>query len=283
MTSQPPTSGPIRKAMPVHAVQVPIAAPRSSPLKTTVIVASAAGVRSAPATPCRRARDDQRRPVRRGRAEDRGDAERDDADQEDPPLPEEVAERAADEDQRAEREQVGVDDPLLEREPAAEVVLDRGQRDVHDRGVDEHDHRPEDAGRRASAACASLRSDADTSRTTGQAGRRLICPATRSRRLEDVPTTCSATTPARCGCSPGGLEQRAGGADLPADAAAHGRQGLVRPPARRAGGDLLRHLGEAAVQARRRRGRVRARDGGQGRARGVPLGLERRARGGASS
>ena len=32
--SQPPTSGPIRKAMPVQAVQAPIAAPRSSPLKS---------------------------------------------------------------------------------------------------------------------------------------------------------------------------------------------------------------------------------------------------------
>ena len=52
MTSQPPATGPTTNAIPVQAVQVPIAAPRSSPLKTTVIVASAAGVSSAPATPC---------------------------------------------------------------------------------------------------------------------------------------------------------------------------------------------------------------------------------------
>src|SRR5207253_5827986 len=52
-TSQPPTSGPITNEIPVHAVQVPIAAPRSSPAKFAVIVASAAGVRSAPETPCR--------------------------------------------------------------------------------------------------------------------------------------------------------------------------------------------------------------------------------------
>jgi hypothetical protein len=51
-TSQPPRSGPMTNEMPVHAVHVPIALPRSSPLKTTVIVARAAGVRSAPATPC---------------------------------------------------------------------------------------------------------------------------------------------------------------------------------------------------------------------------------------
>ena len=56
--------------MPVQAVQAPIAAPRSSPLKSTVIVASAAGVSSAPATPCSGARDDQRVPVPGDRAED---------------------------------------------------------------------------------------------------------------------------------------------------------------------------------------------------------------------
>ena len=52
-TSQPPMSGPITNEIPVHAVHVPIAAPRSSPAKFAVIVASAAGVRSAPETPCR--------------------------------------------------------------------------------------------------------------------------------------------------------------------------------------------------------------------------------------
>ena len=52
VTSQPPTSGPTRKAIPVQAVHVPIAAPRSSPSKSTEIVASDAGVSRAPATPC---------------------------------------------------------------------------------------------------------------------------------------------------------------------------------------------------------------------------------------
>ncbi len=51
VTSQPPASGPTTNAMPVHDVQVPIAAPRSSPLKVDVITASPAGVRSAPVTP----------------------------------------------------------------------------------------------------------------------------------------------------------------------------------------------------------------------------------------
>ena len=53
VTSQPPTSGPITNAMPVHAVHAPIAAPRSSPLKVAAITARPAGVSSAPAMPCR--------------------------------------------------------------------------------------------------------------------------------------------------------------------------------------------------------------------------------------
>ena len=49
--SQPPSSGPMTKEMPLHAVHVPIAAPRSGPENVDVITASDAGVRSAPAMP----------------------------------------------------------------------------------------------------------------------------------------------------------------------------------------------------------------------------------------
>src|SRR5881392_148153 len=49
--SQPPTSGPITVEMPLHAVHVPIAAPRSAPENDEVITASDAGVSKAPATP----------------------------------------------------------------------------------------------------------------------------------------------------------------------------------------------------------------------------------------
>ena len=91
------------------------------------------------------AEDDQRGRVRRRRAQDRGDREERDPDPEDTQLAEDVAERAADEDEGPEREQVGVDDPLLRGEPAAEVVLDRLQRDIDDRPVDERHRRAEDA------------------------------------------------------------------------------------------------------------------------------------------
>ena len=52
VTSQPPASGPMTKAMPVQAVQDPIAAPRASPVNVVAITASPAGVRIAPSAPC---------------------------------------------------------------------------------------------------------------------------------------------------------------------------------------------------------------------------------------
>src|SRR5918992_517243 len=63
-----------------------------------------------------------------------------------PPPPEDVAERSADQDQRAEREQVRLDDPLLLGQAAVEVLADRRECDVDDRAVEEHDARAEDRG-----------------------------------------------------------------------------------------------------------------------------------------
>ena len=51
-TSQPPASGPITNEIPDHAVQLPIAAPRSSGGKVETITANALGVSSAPNIPC---------------------------------------------------------------------------------------------------------------------------------------------------------------------------------------------------------------------------------------
>ena len=142
--SQPPSSGPITVEMPLQAVHVPIAAPRSVPENVDVMSASDAGVKSAPAMPCRprktisvstfgaTAQSTDARPNQR------------DAEPEDPHLAEDVPERPADEDQRAEREQIGVHDPLLGGEPAAQIVLNRRQSDVHDRSVDEDDRGAQD-------------------------------------------------------------------------------------------------------------------------------------------
>ena len=87
-----------------------------------------------------RARRDQRR-LRPGEAgEQRGEREHDEADQEQAPPPEQVGRAPAEQQEAAEDERVRADHPLqvLLREP--EVDLDRGQRDVHDRDVqDDHE------------------------------------------------------------------------------------------------------------------------------------------------
>jgi hypothetical protein len=58
---------------------------------------------------------------------------------EDAALADQVAEAAGQEQQSTEGDHVGVDDPGQVALAEAEVVLDRGERDVHDRDV-EHDH-----------------------------------------------------------------------------------------------------------------------------------------------
>ena len=50
--SSPPASGPSTVAIPPHAVQLPIAGPRSDSSNVATITASALGTSSAPATPC---------------------------------------------------------------------------------------------------------------------------------------------------------------------------------------------------------------------------------------
>ena len=77
-------------------------------------------------------------------AGERGEDEHRDAGEEHPLAAEQVAEPAAEQQQAAERDQVGVHDPAQAAGGEAEVGLDRGQRDGHDRAV-EDDHQ----GRRA--------------------------------------------------------------------------------------------------------------------------------------
>ena len=101
-TSQPPASGPITKAMPVHAVHAPIAAPRASPVNVVAITARPRGGEDrAGRRPAGRARGSgscrSRAPLRRGI-----DATPKEAMpiREDPAGAEEVAERPAHEEQR---------------------------------------------------------------------------------------------------------------------------------------------------------------------------------------
>ena len=75
------------------------------------------------------------------RAQRAADGEAGDADQVDAPAAEPVPERAADQDQRGEAQQVAVGHPLQLREGGAEVGADAAQRDVDDRAVEHGDAR----------------------------------------------------------------------------------------------------------------------------------------------
>ena len=112
-----------------------------------MITASALGVSSAPNTPCSARPAISTSIVGASAQSIETDAEPADADREHAPLAVEVAERARDEDQRAERQQVRVRHPLLAGEPAAEVLADRRQRDVDDRRVEARDERAHDRRR----------------------------------------------------------------------------------------------------------------------------------------
>ncbi len=95
--------------------------------------------------PCKRAEGDQRLVAPRKAAQERTEREDDRADQEDAPAAEEVGRTPSEQQESAEDERVGADHPLevLLREP--EVDLDRRQRDVHDRDVeDDHELHRED-------------------------------------------------------------------------------------------------------------------------------------------
>jgi hypothetical protein len=74
----------------------------------------------------------------------RGDREDDQPDQEDALAPEQVAGSPAEQQETSEEQRVRVDDPLQVGLAQAEVLLDRRQRDVHDRRV-EDDHELRDA------------------------------------------------------------------------------------------------------------------------------------------
>ena len=108
------------------------------------MIASAAGVSSAPEIPCS-ARATIRTPIDGAAAHSAEPIPNPSyAGGEHAPLSEPVGERAGQEDQRAERQQVGVGDPLLGGESAAEVTADRRERDVDGRGVDRGDRRGQD-------------------------------------------------------------------------------------------------------------------------------------------
>ena len=120
--------------------KTPIAFARSTgSVKRLIISDNDTAETIAPPRPCT-----ARAPTRsclRGREPtgERGDGEQRDPDQEQPPVPVEIAEPPAEQEEAAEGEQVGVDDPSERGLGESEVGPDRWQRDVHDRRV-EDDH-----------------------------------------------------------------------------------------------------------------------------------------------
>ncbi len=99
-----------------------------------------------------RPRRDQQPGGRRHPAQHRGAGEHDGTGDEHRAMPIAVAEAAAEQQQRRERDEIGVDDPLQAGDRRAEVVADRRQGDVDHCSVEERHARPEH-GRRHDPSC----------------------------------------------------------------------------------------------------------------------------------
>ncbi len=88
-------------------------------------------------------RDDQHGLALGGAAQRRGGDEHREAGQEDVAASDQIPEPAGKEEQAAEGDQVGVDHPREIRLRESEIALDRRQRDVHDRHVEDDHQRPD--------------------------------------------------------------------------------------------------------------------------------------------
>ena len=106
----------------------------------------AAGGEEGAADALQRPGGDQRLDVGRQAAQQRREGEPHDADDEDAPPAEPVAERAAEQDHRGEGERVGVDGPGEARQTGSERVPDAWHGDVDDGRVDERERGAENRG-----------------------------------------------------------------------------------------------------------------------------------------
>ena len=133
------------------------------------------------ADPLHRARGDQRQLRVRDAARERRAGEQDDADHEDAPVPVQVTEPAAEEEEAAAGEQVGVEDPNQRRLAEAEVGADRRQRDVDDGRVEhDHEHAETDDGEREPAARSGDRGHGESG-GGDRAKRRMVVAGRRAR------------------------------------------------------------------------------------------------------
>ena len=145
-TRKPPRNGPIAEAMP------PSPHPRADRLRPvprherTLDHREAAGCQERGAGALEDAGRDQDGRVRGQSAQQGGEREPHGADHEDPTPAVAVAERAAQQDQAGQREQVAVGDPLQLRQRGVEVLADRVQGDVDHRAVEHRHAGAEDGG-----------------------------------------------------------------------------------------------------------------------------------------
>ncbi len=109
-------------------------------------------------------------------AEQRRDREQRQAGEEDVAAPDQVAEPPGQQQQAAERDQVGVDGPGEARVREAEVVLDVGQRDVHDGHVEnDHQHARAEHVEGQPAVSVGLSGHGSRTRSTPQTNRSGRC------------------------------------------------------------------------------------------------------------
>ncbi len=170
-TMTPPSGGPPTVARLVSDVQRPIARP-ACPAHVTRRRARLVVVRTAPPTPC-----SARPPISTpslGASAVSSDAsgEQHDADDERAPQPDAVADRAADEVERRQRQRVGEVHPLLAREAEPQVLLHRAAAPRS---------RPSCRGRRAPS-----RAPSRTGSASARGGRRPSAHATHSARRRQI-------------------------------------------------------------------------------------------------
>ena len=151
----PPSRTPAAPPEPATAPQTPSALLRSAPSRKVVVtIESAAGERIAAPRPCTARAAISWPGVGREPARQRGEREEDQAEHEDAPAPEQVGQPPAQQQEAAEGEDVGVDDPGQVALGEVERFADRRQRHVDDRGVEDDDElRRRRAGPARSSAC----------------------------------------------------------------------------------------------------------------------------------
>src|SRR5205823_4815225 len=130
----------------------------------------------------------------RDRRDDGAGAEDDDTGEHHLLPPEQVAERAAREHQRGEREHVAVDDPLQAADADAQRRLDVGERDADDRVVEEGEEKDRAEGREGRSPRVTLPEQPDRAHAGEVTAYRLAvcCPAARRA------CTGSRTRPSTC-------------------------------------------------------------------------------------